>query len=503
MTLQPTIDYQAIREVKDLPCSWRSMHGVSLEVNRYVSSCRKLDPKRIEELVSGAPTAHLRETILENGLRYVTIHTGDGTQIFDENEYKEEIREGYVCGCGVSVHDTPVINMADAIGGADLGDGFKLESVRSSSDGRSAETISYVRKKVTVGDEEIEVYYSLNPPNASAGHLSFEYSVQKKGELSYRTSLGGNTKREKSKYVARETKVKIRSAGSKKNTSEGLLRCSVLVAYSLPGTYSEAFDNGAVDQVQFEFGIDGRLKRVSGFSQTSNPNPDISDKMVLLALRKGKDENFKYGRDYVGSRLLSTAIFGKDITSMQLDIKATLDELVEAAINGRKIEPKDLLFKTREVEEEEDLAEHNPKLALFRARRIVDISDDNEICKVPVELDPKVEKELAEARRAAEAGAISMVDICLHLANSHAERAGQYQCISAQVAEIQRRGYEEHRKIKHEEAVFVELAEARKWAEQGDALMMDIDLRAAEEHARRAGQDISAEVVEIRAGLKK
>ena len=98
--LLPTVDYQGIVTVKDLPVSWMSTAGRNIyTAGEYERQCKArgevADPQRIAELING-DIVHLRLTILGNGLRYVTIHKEDGTQIYNDHEYGGLI----TCNCG-------------------------------------------------------------------------------------------------------------------------------------------------------------------------------------------------------------------------------------------------------------------------------------------------------------------------------------------------------------------------------------------------------------------
>lgn len=366
MTMQPTVDYQAIREVLDLPVSWTSSHGRKLDqAAAYERECKGKgltpDRKVIDHLVAG-PRVHLQETILANGLRYVTIHDdNNGQMIFDEHEYHGLLS----CNCG-AIHDKPAVGSAKAIQGADLGDGFRLamtisgESPKGSLSGSVSSIVSYVDKEFPTATGKVKVHYSLNPFDPhEAGRLRFEYEHFTDGELSYRFKVLGadqghdQVQRKKEKYLARQVTVRISGDGTKANKSildngnHPYCTSSVLVAYNLVSSLGDCYD-GAFDQVQFEFGMDGALEKVTGVSKTTNPCPVIRDPFTSMAMRKGKGDWFEYDGRAIRSKLLSRAFLGRDVTSLQHDTTRTLDALVEAATKGLDIDP---LLLLRFVEE--------------------------------------------------------------------------------------------------------------------------------------------------------
>ncbi len=354
--MKPTVDYQSIQEVRDLPVSWRSTHGRSLnQAAAYERDCRRkgLSPDRrfIDNLIA-APRVHLRETILANGLRYVTIHDDDdnGRMVFDDHEYYGLIS----CNCG-AIHDKPAVGSAKAINNADLGDGFKLAMTISgeSPEVSRSSTVSYVEKEFSTATGKVKVHYNLNPFDPhEAGRLRFEYEHFTDGELSYRLkelSAGqAKVRREKKEYLARQVTVRISGDSTKVNKSileEGnhpYCTSSVEVAYNLASNLWHCY-NGAWDQVRFEFGMDGALEKVIGISKTMNPCPVIQDPFTSIAMRKGKNEWFEYDARAIQSKLLARAFLGKDVTSLQHNAAETLDALVDAATKGQDVDPLQLL----------------------------------------------------------------------------------------------------------------------------------------------------------------
>ncbi len=102
-------------------------------------------------------------------------------------------------------------------------------------------------------------------------------------------------------------------------------------------------------------------------------------------------------------------------------------------------------------------------------------------------IDENVEKQLTEARRFADKGNAFVMDNLLRLARGYADKVGLD--ISEQVAHIEGIGYKA--------AVPVELAEARGLADEGSAFVMDDLLRSAQRYADKVGLDISEQVAHI------
>src|SRR3989339_680711 len=102
-----------------------------------------------------------------------------------------------------------------------------------------------------------------------------------------------------------------------------------------------------------------------------------------------------------------------------------------------------------------------------------------------------LELELAEARKFAESGDASSMGINLLIAWKCATYLGED--ISERVDKIEGIGYKN--------GLELELAEARKFAVSGDALSMENNLYRAQEYATIVEEDISQKVAEIRALL--
>jgi len=102
-------------------------------------------------------------------------------------------------------------------------------------------------------------------------------------------------------------------------------------------------------------------------------------------------------------------------------------------------------------------------------------------------LDEKVLENLAQARHYAERGDASTMNAHLNLATRYAGEVDQD--LSAEIKEIEALGYTE--------AVPVELADARQYAERGDASTMNAHLNLATRYAEKVSQDVSTDREEI------
>ncbi len=161
--LQPIIDLKSVKEVKDLPVYWVSTHKVDIKkAGEYEKQCKArgktLSSEEIARLL-GNNTVHLRQHTLENGIRYVTIHQEDGTEIYDDRKYGGL----FTCNCG-AIHDSPgaISAIWDLEKKPDLGDGFRLIGTNTSDNhARYGTTDSVVEKEYTVSGKKAKVHYSL------------------------------------------------------------------------------------------------------------------------------------------------------------------------------------------------------------------------------------------------------------------------------------------------------------------------------------------------------
>ncbi len=341
--LQPTIDYKAIFEVKDLPVSWMSTHGRDIHVvGNYERKCKtqgvKADITKVAELIGGK-IAHLKQTTLENGLRYVTIHLEDDEQIFDEHEYAGL----FTCDCG-DIHNSPAVRMANVIRGVDLGDGFKLNMTISGHSKGCGGTSSYVEKEFWVAGNKVKVYYSIEPESVHKdGYLSFSYEADTIGSVSYQAeNRNGQIETRTEPITTKHVELGIHTGRTSKKGNKNGLYCnsSIKIAHNLP---NHPWDR-QFDQMEFKFGPYG-LEKIIGISQGTNPNPEWNDKQVLEAIKKGQNNWFSYNAQSSEAQLLSKAIFGRDVTQLRHDTKGTLNAIMEAAIKKMNIDvPKTLRF---------------------------------------------------------------------------------------------------------------------------------------------------------------
>lgn len=336
--LQPTIDYRAIKEVKDLPFSWISTHDQDIKAaGNYEKECKThgVDSNRtkIAELIRNK-TAHLRQTTLENGLRYVTIHLKEGEQIFDEHEYAGLIS----CNCE-AIHDSPSVKMADAIRGTNLGDGIKLNMTISGHSKGYGSTASYAEKEFEVDGKKVKVHYSITPESVHEdGRLTFSYEVNTPGLVNYKVKNLSNDGRIETKtkpITAKHLKLEVCTAATSETDYKNnpYCRSSILISHNLNSPYNEKFD-----KMEFKFRLDGTLDEIVGISQGTNPNPEWTDKQVLVAIKKGQNDWFRYNAQSSEAQVLTQAIFGQNVSQLKHNTRETLSALMESAIKEMDID---------------------------------------------------------------------------------------------------------------------------------------------------------------------
>lgn len=339
--LPPTVDYSTIRETRALPVSWMSTHGVSIKsAGDYERDCKRrgiqADPAEIARLIDG-PMVHLEETILAGGLRYVGIFSEDGEQIFNDSMYGGLIS----CGCG-AIHDSECVTMADAIRGTDLGDGFELQMTVSGNSKGYGRTSSYVDKNYTVDGKDVEVRYSIDPQSENeAGHLSFGFKTVQTGPhtqtVRYITEEHPDGElREVTETITKKiVEVKINTQYTNATGGKNHPNCvsSISVALNLGNRFNTQWD-----QVEFKFGIDGKLEEIVGISQSDNENPEWSSPELLGAIQKGSNGWFRYSANDPEAKVISEALLGVDITQMRHNTRDTLNALMQLAIKEEDID---------------------------------------------------------------------------------------------------------------------------------------------------------------------
>jgi hypothetical protein len=336
MELQPTVDYSDVRQTRRLQVSWMSIYGRDLTAALIYERTRKYAGKRVNKaeiarLING-DIVHLEESILGNGLRYVSIHREDGSEVFDVHEY-----------AGIRTRDLdnlfPQVRMARAIENADLGDGFKLVFVDSGSSANNGSTVTDAAKEFAKGIKKIRVSYTIVPRTEHReGYLSFHYTVKTHGEFTYMMknfNEGGIEEPAKGFADVKVVEARIRTDPNYKPGRRNPFCLSSLgVAYNLP----ELPHFNRLDQVIFNFGTDGMLQGVSCLSQSSKKNPEWKDSEILRAIGKGQNKQIEHLPKTAESAILSKAVFGKDVRNLRHYARETLDSLMKAAINEEDIE---------------------------------------------------------------------------------------------------------------------------------------------------------------------
>ena len=343
--LQTTIDYKSIKEVKDLPVSWISTHGQDVMIaDNYLKECKlkglDANPARIAELI-GSNIAHLRQTTLENGLRYVTIHLEDGRQIFNDNEYTI-LTDSY----SRMNHDISTVAAARVITGTNLGDGLKLQMIIS---GESQNyTRSVVEKKFKSGQKHIELNYILTPERKNEnGHLMFSYEENTQGLFCYNPKNMNRRGRYAPKtypIIVKHQKIMIDTKDTRETGDKIYPYClsSIMISHHLFNNPYMALD----DTIEFKFGIDGKLHNIKGISKSYNPNPEWTDDRMLDVIMKGQNKSFNYSAKDPEAKILIEAIFGQDITRLTHHTRNTLNAIMQAAIKEEDIDfPKTMKFQ--------------------------------------------------------------------------------------------------------------------------------------------------------------
>lgn len=341
--LMKPINY-VVEEVRDLPVSWISSHGVDINVaGAYERSCKRSgesqNSDRIAELL-GNNVVHLRQHTLENGLRYVTIHQKDGTEIFDDNKYTGLI----TCGCG-AIHDSPAVTSAiwALEEKPDLRDGFKLLGTRvTHAEGNSQqyEAIeSIVDKDYVVDGKKVKIHYSLRPDFAGdGGQLHFEFDVNTLDTVTYQVknnSEGSRIEDRNKDITSKHVKINILSLNKEEQRKSNMIgKSSILVIYNLP---NRGFQ-GTIVQIEFKFDNYSRLEEVVGVSHGRITHSDWIDEPILAAIKNGQDNWFSYNAENQEAQILTRAIFGQNVTQLRHNTRETLNALMKAAITEMDID---------------------------------------------------------------------------------------------------------------------------------------------------------------------
>jgi hypothetical protein len=372
--LLPTVDYNAVKSVEDLPISWMSTQGRDLKAaGAYELECKskkiKPDPAKLAKLIGGN-MIHSRKTTLENGLRYITFHTADGTQVFDDKEYAGL----WSCSCG-EIKNQPHCDTPKFLKGANLGDGFKLITtiVGITDDGRKISD-TFAEKKFSVGKKDVEISYTIQPPTKNQpSRLYFNYEETTNIDIVFPAENARTRKiveYEKKSMISKKVHVEIRSDAEKDGKFTPYCNTNLRMLLVVPPYRIPDYEYIDRDQIDFEFGTDGKIIKIKGISTSpkeeqltsaadpkdslalhlsdtcfywkegtsQDPNPEWTSPEVLSAIKKGKNKWFNYSAESPEGILLAKTILGIDSTNQKHDARGTLNALIDAAIKNQDID---------------------------------------------------------------------------------------------------------------------------------------------------------------------
>ncbi len=324
--LQPTIDYNSVPEVRDLPNSWLLPGDISREQENQVvhylldNNLKNPDQKKLQELLN-AERIHARVHTLSSGIRYITLRKEDGEEIFDAHAYKglaaplipsgdpENTMPSDASPLSIKYFVSPNNEI-------NLGDGFNLWSITTSKQDQSIQ--SYIQKSFSVSGKTIKLDYQIQPESTPKGsYLNLRCEVQSKIERSI------------TKYEQLQIRTDIDQV---KNKNNPFCTTTLTVSYNLSDRQSQTEH----DQLTFKFRTDGQLDQILGISESNLPNPAWSNP-ALKAIKKASKEWITYNAQTPEAKILSEAVFGQDVTQCIHDSRRTLAAIIQAAIKEQDI----------------------------------------------------------------------------------------------------------------------------------------------------------------------
>lgn len=347
------IDFNDVIEVKRLPYSWISIQGVDLkQVGDYEREClhsgQVADQRKIAELL-GNKVVHLRQHTLRNGFRYVTINLENGNEVYDDTEY---LGLGGICSCGADHNH--LVTVGSAVSQLkerpDLGNGFKLQ-VTLGSDGNPARygcTESAVEKQFVANGKSVTVYYKLRPDyNGDGGDLFFRYRVGYPTISQWEKQFVLDSSGEPFSYyildnkeiVSRENHcnpftLNMRIHRKKKENSE-FPQASDEV--SITTSYRDQRYGKQNLNLEFQFDQIGRLHNVGGTKYQNNVDIGWNDDGLTLT-PTAIEEHFSYSRQNDDAQPFIEMVFGRNISRQKLDVRKTLETIMEAAATEQDID---------------------------------------------------------------------------------------------------------------------------------------------------------------------
>ncbi|MBI5347201.1 MAG: hypothetical protein HZB66_01180 [Candidatus Aenigmarchaeota archaeon] len=344
-----TIDFDSVREVRDLENSW--VHPGDLKpLGDYSKHCREReeqenpdDIRRIA-LEHGGMELYLQLHVLDNGLRYVTVHRkNDGAEEFADSEYGGL----FSCGCGC-YRDVPSLRSAKATENVDLGDGHVLKMVMIAStvlpDGK-LQPMSYMECH-TPGKEDTSlkyvgktlnytilpyIYFGLRYHPADAISVIDFDTRTPFGESEYRSGLFTTIKLTKKSGSDHCRELgEPDSDDARRMTFDG-----VATFYFRP----DALGN---DELTFYYDGYGELYNVHEASRELLGNVHARPEFLAIT------EDTRRGEvDHGPNKFLASAFLGQPETeTSRLDIRRTLDNLLSQYTTGPKNPIEALCFES-------------------------------------------------------------------------------------------------------------------------------------------------------------
>ncbi|HLD41938.1 MAG TPA: hypothetical protein VJB06_02795 [archaeon] len=295
MDLLQTADFDDVREIRILPVKWDSYHDACTEfAQSYVDQCRSgnspIDTAVLEgkHFLNPKPV-HLRLTVLNNGLRYVTLHEEDGKEIFHDDKAVYQI-VGEETGKISFDRDPKLFHLVD------LGDGFRLESLSCARE-TDVYTLTKAKKLFTAEGFPVTINFLAVGKNASRkGQLvRFSYCVeQEPADDNIRHCFMVDEADKK------ETDGKI-------SPEDHYISALVTSWSSRDGQYFTAFE----------------------WDSEGNPTKTVTQ-----------------GEDGKRAKInpVASEVFGREISGLRLDARASLNAALKASIGEKLFRTQDLVF---------------------------------------------------------------------------------------------------------------------------------------------------------------
>ncbi len=301
--------------VRDLPVTWMSANNADIRTaGKYEgwSKSRGVEPDS-SKLTSflGGDIVHLRLTKLSNGLRYVTIHKEDGTQIFDDTAYRGL---SLIPRRDSGIQDSPAVSSPGEVYDADLGDGFSLRMTLSEQEKGHGRTSTFAEKRYRRPDgTQVELHYSIKPKSP----IEIEDL-----NITYEAVSSASTRADMATWTAKVVQARSQFyQGSH-------LKSLITISYRFGQQW---------DQVSFYFGPNGKLFLIMAKSNIPTPHPDWSEPKFLRAIGQGSGTSFQYGWSDPAAAIIFRTVFGKDISTLERLSLTSVQSILNAVTEEKSL----------------------------------------------------------------------------------------------------------------------------------------------------------------------